>query len=523
MKYHRHGGSWPGYLVHHCGTPGMIRRGRARGEWVPHRTIAAACGSCSHSSSSMSESRTRKLRRSSDAIPTPPVHDHDESSREYHSDGPDSPASSHRGDDTSSSALGYKVSSYDRGRKSLVGLYEGRTSLLSSENKEHVSFRGALNLALILLIFANLRTVVSNIILVGNRININHLIVVDTTRWPGIALAAFLNLFLICSYLVERAAVGGMKDSTVDVLQAVNVAAAVIIPSALVWVVRPNPATGVLLMCGVCVVMMKLISYWRVNSQLRAMWRSSHKKSSDGYPHNISLFNLYWFMCLPFLVYQIEYPRTPKIRWTFLFSRLGQMVFLGALGYIMVEQYIIPVLDTSVEALDNADVLGIIAAVLRLALPHIYVWLIFFYIFFHLWLNVLAEITRVGDRCYYRDWWNSTGLDYFWRTWNIPVHHWMNVHVYTPMRKRKYSRHFAVFVVFVISGFFHELVVSVPFHTIKLWAFFGLLGQLPLITITRGLVHGQTGNVVFWVSFILGQPTLTMMYHYAVMKEHLLD
>lgn len=33
-----------------------------------------------------------------------------------------------------------------------------------------------------------------------------------------------------------------------------------------------------------------------------------------------------------------------------------------------------------------------------------------FYCFFHLWLNIIAEVLRFGDRTFYKDWWNAESL-----------------------------------------------------------------------------------------------------------------
>ncbi len=40
-----------------------------------------------------------------------------------------------------------------------------------------------------------------------------------------------------------------------------------------------------------------------------------------------------------------------------------------------------------------------------------YIWLMFFYSFFHLWLNILAEALRFGDRMFYREWWNAVTIE----------------------------------------------------------------------------------------------------------------
>nr|GEU60264.1 diacylglycerol acyltransferase 1 [Tanacetum cinerariifolium] len=55
-----------------------------------------------------------------------------------------------------------------------------------------------------------------------------------------------------------------------------------------------------------------------------------------------------------------------------------------------------------------------------------------FYCFFHLWLNILAELLRFGDREFYKDWWNAQTVEEYWRLWNMPVHKWIVRHLYFP-------------------------------------------------------------------------------------------
>jgi hypothetical protein len=43
-----------------------------------------------------------------------------------------------------------------------------------------------------------------------------------------------------------------------------------------------------------------------------------------------------------------------------------------------------------------------IERVLKLSLPTLYGWIIMFYCLFHLWLNILAELTGFGDREFYK-------------------------------------------------------------------------------------------------------------------------
>jgi diacylglycerol O-acyltransferase-1 len=48
---------------------------------------------------------------------------------------------------------------------------------------------------------------------------------------------------------------------------------------------------------------------------------------------------------------------------------------------------------------------------------------------------------------------------------------------------------------------------------LRAWAFTGMLSQIPLAMVTSlDIMRGQPGNVVVWVSIILGQPIAILMY-----------
>jgi diacylglycerol O-acyltransferase-1 len=79
----------------------------------------------------------------------------------------------------------------------------------------------------------------------------------------------------------------------------------------------------------------------------------------------------------------------------------------------------IPTIKNSIKYIHNDDYFNIIERILKLAIPTVYGWIIMFYAFFHSWLNLWAEITKYGDRKFYKDWWNSLYLDEYWRTWNL--------------------------------------------------------------------------------------------------------
>ncbi|KAM9969109.1 hypothetical protein ACTFIW_003393 [Dictyostelium discoideum] len=404
-------------------------------------------------------------------------------------------------------------------KMTMNGLFTLRPSILSSESNGS-SYRGFLNLLLILLITASFRLVILNHLLYGIRINLDLYKISEYHRWPGVMISLMINLFIIAAYLIEKAAAKQLlPDRICYLLRIINCAAVIIVPSGSIIAFSPNPASGIIVMILICTFSMKIISYAYENSKQRKLNPDNKKFVIDPtntsiYPNNLSLRSTYWFMLVPTLVYQLSYPRSPKIRKGYLLRRIVEALSLSLLILWMVNQYMLPLVQNSIEPLEKIDIVLILERIMKLSLPNLYVWLLGFYVFFHLYLNIVAEITRFGDREFYRDWWNSTGLDYFWRTWNMPVHHWMVVLIYTPMRRRGFSKNMGYFMCFFVSAIFHELVISIPFHSLKLWGFFGIMSQMVLIALTKNLMNGRNlGNVIFWISIVLGQPLVVLLYY----------
>jgi diacylglycerol O-acyltransferase-1 len=164
---------------------------------------------------------------------------------------------------------------------------------------------------------------------------------------------------------------------------------------------------------------------------------------------------------------------------------------------------------------------------LKLSIANTYLWLLMFYTYFHLYLNLFAELLRFGDRVFYKDWWNSSEVSAYWRLWNMPVHYWLIRHVYFPCVRLKMPKVAATFVVFFLSAVMHEVLVSVPFHIIRPWSFIGMMMQIPLVAFTKYLYRkfpgGSFGNVLFWMTFcVIGQPMAILLYtvDYQYGKHH---
>ena len=112
---------------------------------------------------------------------------------------------------------------------------------------------------------------------------------------------------------------------------------------------------------------------------------------------------------------------------------------------------------------------------------------------------------------------NCSEVSSYWRLWNMPVHYWLIRHVYFPCIRHGVSNHLAMVIVFAISGIFHEVIISIPFQMFGYWSFIGMMGQIPLVFITKELEKkfpgSSLGNILFWLTFcVVGQPMAIMLY-----------
>jgi diacylglycerol O-acyltransferase 1 len=239
------------------------------------------------------------------------------------------------------------------------------------------------------------------------------------------------------------------------------------------------------------------------------------------YPQNITWQNMLYFMCAPTLTYQIAFPKSKRVRiWKIVGILLRLMVCMAIFTFLSA-QVVTPALEGIVrelEATHGTYTLSILADyALRLSIPNTYLWLLMFYSYFHLYLNLLAEILRFGDRVFYKDWWNASEVSAYWRLWNMPVHYWLIRHLYYPCIRWHMSRHTATLIVFLVSAVFHEILVSIPFHMVRPWSFLGMMMQIPLVATTKYLYRrypgSSIGNVIFWITFcVVGQPMAVLLY-----------
>ncbi|TGZ67998.1 hypothetical protein CRM22_004487 [Opisthorchis felineus] len=240
------------------------------------------------------------------------------------------------------------------------------------------------------------------------------------------------------------------------------------------------------------------------------------------YPNNITLSNLYYFIFAPTLCYELNFPRTLTIRKAFLLKRLFELLFLTQLIFCLAQQWMLPTLRNSVAPISQSDFSQIVERCLKLAIPNHLIWLVFFYASFHSLFNAVGELMRFGDRFFYSDWWNAETVPAFWSKWNIPVHRFARRHIYLPLLGFGLTRPQAGIVVFFISAVLHEFLISIPLKMPHMWAFFGMLSQMPYAQLVKRLFPngGAWGNVAVWMTLIIGQPLAMLFYFHDYYLVH---
>uniref|UniRef100_A0A665TN36 Diacylglycerol O-acyltransferase 1-like n=1 Tax=Echeneis naucrates TaxID=173247 RepID=A0A665TN36_ECHNA len=356
-------------------------------------------------------------------------------------------------------------------------------------------------------------------------IQVVSLFLKDPYSWPAACLIIGREPLSVICYCRT----GTISKTTGLILHILNLTSMLILSSATALTVTSMTPVGGVISLGVYTVLfLKLYSYQDTNrwcreirqAKAKKMTRSFSCKSSNGsaahthvsYPGNLTHRDMYYFVFAPTLCYQLNFPRSPRIRKRFLMRRLLEMLFLMQLLVGLIQQWMVPTIQNSMKPFQEMDFSRMVERLLKLAVPNHLIWLIFFYWFFHSSLNFVAEMLQFGDREFYRDWWNSETVTYFWANWNIPVHKWCLRHFYKPMLRNGVNKFLAQTAVFLASAFFHEYLVSVPLKMFRLWAFMGMMAQVPLAWFVGRFLNGNYGNAAMWISLIIGQPIAVLMY-----------
>lgn len=240
---------------------------------------------------------------------------------------------------------------------------------------------------------------------------------------------------------------------------------------------------------------------------------------NTAYPRNLTWANYLDFLVCPTLCYELEYPRTAKVNWQSLISKIVAVFGCIFLLTIVSEEFILPVLVESSHRLaatgSASETLLILAETISwLLFPFMMTFLLVFLVIFEYVLGACAEITLFADRRFYADWWNSTDWMEFSREWNVPVYAFLRRHVYSASRPH-IGKPFATLITFLISAVGHEIVMACITKKLRGYGFVCQMLQLPIFALQRTRwIRGKhtANNVFFWCSMILGLSLICSLY-----------
>ncbi|RGP78775.1 sterol o-acyltransferase [Fusarium longipes] len=205
------------------------------------------------------------------------------------------------------------------------------------------------------------------------------------------------------------------------------------------------------------IALFERIMKWEIDAMSDEL-KGTSLTADKAYPNNLSFFDHYKWIPLPTLVYEIEYPRSDSIDWSYVLEKCVAMI--GIL-FVMVQisQYsIYPVVIKTIEMKNNGIALTtrlqeFPGLLLDLIFPFMMEYLLAWYLIWETILNILAELTHFADRSFYDAWWNSVSWDQFARDWNRPVHVFLLRHVYhSSISSLKVNKHTATLITFFLSA-----------------------------------------------------------------------
>lgn len=191
-----------------------------------------------------------------------------------------------------------------------------------------------------------------------------------------------------------------------------NISFALVVTSWVVYLYVNHPLIGTAVEMHAIIVWLKTASYALTNRDLRHAYLHPQTGELEAipalyracmYPKNVTFGNLCYFWWAPTLIYQPVYPRTERIRWVFVAKRLGEVVGLCVVMWVLSAQYAAPTLQNSLRAWQEWDLAAMVERVLKLSTISLVIWLAGFFALFQSFLNALAEVTRFADRSFYDD------------------------------------------------------------------------------------------------------------------------
>jgi diacylglycerol O-acyltransferase-1 len=415
-----------------------------------------------------------------------------------------------------------------------------------ADPKIHQNYGGFVNLAFMIIFIVKLKDLIA-------MYRANGLIAPPPTALPsaleiGYGFLCVLGTSLLMFGIEKLAFKKILPNGLAMFLQVLNLASLLLLTILFCHYFEPNPLFGLAHMFWCLMMLLKMISYVHIMNEVRntlpqaleknGKSNGNHKTRKEDeeivsrenievikkYQKNISEIvnakDILYFYFAPTLSYQLWYPRSSHISWSKIGNLLIKLVLVLVVFMTLLTQQFLPILEPSCKILIEGAMIEKLEAILNFSSCFAMLFIMFFYTIFELYCNILAEILRFANRDFYRDWWNSHSMADFWRLWNLPVHRWMIRHLYNPLMNKGLSKNVAVFVVFLISGIAHELLVCLPLRVYSSTFLVFMLIQIPAVALEKmydlRFKRIQVDNILFWCFSWLVLVPFGMLYYYGL-------
>ncbi|KAK6454383.1 sterol O-acyltransferase 2, partial [Scheffersomyces xylosifermentans] len=237
------------------------------------------------------------------------------------------------------------------------------------------------------------------------------------------------------------------------------------------------------------------------------------------FPQNINIHNFFEYTMFPTVVYTLNYPRTERIRWSYVFAKIAAIFGIIFLMIAVAQKWMYPLVLECIEVRKlpfSQRFVKYLFILLDMIPPFLMEYLFTFFLIWDSILNAIAELSRFADREFYGAWWSCTDWSEFSRIWNVPVHKFLLRHVYhSSISAFHFNKMQATLMTFILSSVIHELVMYVIFENLRGYLLLLQMSQIPLVMISRTKYMRDKkvlGNVICWFGFISGPSMVCTLY-----------
>ncbi|KAG5893534.1 hypothetical protein JTB14_006068 [Gonioctena quinquepunctata] len=229
-------------------------------------------------------------------------------------------------------------------------------------------------------------------------------------------------------------------------------------------------------------------------------------KSTDERNMNIPKFSKFlFFLYVPTLVYRDEYPRTNKIRWSFVMYRMLEFVCLTFfLTCGLIDGLLILAQDFCLRKHQYSEIILICVQGAIYSL-----WLTWgtAFIVLHLVQNIVGELLCFGDRLFCSDWWTSHHFGQYFKRWNHVIADWLQCYVYKDFHESitPGNKNLAKLASFALSSLGHEwIAVSIVGFFLPICSVMFLSGALLLMSVQFQNKGSDFYNILYFFCQIIG-------------------